>query len=99
MRVALSAGSADLVGELVTVVRRLQRELHDDIRDAIDGSPIMSLVKEEACWGKPVGGAGPGAAWLLVPNAMTAGDLAAALEERGVKSWPCRVAPGVALLP
>lgn len=52
--------------EAVLAVRDMQRLLHPEIRAAIDHSPFLTDLASHRIVAKPLGGAGVGAAWLML---------------------------------
>ena len=56
-------------GGLVLAVLEQQRRLHPEIDYGITRSPFWSYICDERCVAKPIGGAGIGSAWLILPPA------------------------------
>jgi hypothetical protein len=88
----LNEGSSSLLGEVLTEVRTLQRELDPTIADSIDRARVTELMDEGLCWGKPLGGAGSGAAWLIVPNRVYLDVFRDRLRRLGGRSWELQIA-------
>jgi D-glycero-alpha-D-manno-heptose-7-phosphate kinase len=92
LALVLADGSSSLLGEVLTDVRALQRELDPAIAESIDRARVMELMNEGLCWGKPLGGAGPGAAWLIVPNRAYLDVFRDRLRRLGGRWWDLHIA-------
>jgi len=89
---ALERGDLTAVGECLTTIRCLQSALDEAIRDAIDQSPVMRLLTATPAWGKPLGAAGPGAAWFVLPHPGHKCELRDKASLAGFQVWPVIVA-------
>lgn len=83
------AANDDAVRGAVTEILGLQRSLHPEIRRGIDETPIWQFVRQHELVGKPLGGAGRGAAWLLLRPLPR--ELVGCLSREGWSTVPLKV--------
>ena len=84
--------SASSVANSVLEVLEQQRRLHPEIDNSITQSPLWPLIRKGHCVAKPVGGAGKGSAWLILPP--IAADVRAVLREDHWRVMDIDVSPG-----
>jgi hypothetical protein len=66
---ALTSTSPDYssVPPVIRSIVDCQRRLHPAIREGIDETPLWGFIEQELIVGKPLGGAGRGSVWLILP--------------------------------
>ncbi|MGH3713251.1 MAG: hypothetical protein ACRDT4_07280 [Micromonosporaceae bacterium] len=88
---AIASGDLGRVADLINSVRRAQARLHPD---AVDDTAYRELTRPGGLLAaKPCGGAGAGAAWLLLCEADAAPHLTRHYTQRGFTTLPVTVAP------